>query len=181
MGTDIAIWISAVAGSLIAVTAVFSLARLIYRARLEEAEWKGRTDESVTSLKTTLRNIEDYLHKLFERGLREVLTDRSPVQLNDLGEAVSEHLGAKDWAQQEAARLQPRFEGQEPFEIYEGVRQYVEDDDRFSSEFQRKMRRTAYEKSVEIIQIRAVLAVELRDALLKGLAEQSPPIGSVTQ
>ena len=60
-----------------AVVAVVSLGRLIYRSRIEkaekEAEWKGRTDESVSNLKTTLTNIENYLRKLFERGLKEVV------------------------------------------------------------------------------------------------------------
>ena len=176
MVTDIAIWISAVAGSLIAALAAVSLVRLIYKARLEKAEkkaeWKGRTDESVSNLKTTLANIEEYLRRLFERGLQErMVVSRSPVNLNEFGEAVSEHLGAKDWAQKEASGLQSKFKGQEPFEIYEAVQQYVQDDKRFSPEFLRKIRETAYEKNVEIIQIRVVLAIELRDALVNRLPD----------
>ncbi len=130
MTTDSVIWISAVAGSLIAVVAVVSLGRLIYRSRIEkaekEAEWKGRTDESVSNLKTTLTNIENYLRSLFERGLpTEVVIGHSPMKLNELGEAVSEHLGAKDWAREEANKLQPDLQGMEPFELYEGSQQHV--------------------------------------------------------
>ena len=158
-----------------AVVAVMALGRLIYRSRIEKAEknaeWKGQTDESVSNLKTTLTNIENYLRKLLERGLKEVAVDQSPKQLNEFGEAVSEHLGAKDWAREEANKLQPDLQGMEPFEFYEGSQQHVQNDSKFSTEFKRKMRETAYEKNVEMIQIRAVLAIELRDALVKILAD----------
>lgn len=158
-----------------ALVALITLCRAIYNSRIakaeEAAEWKGRTDESVGHLKTSLKNIEDYLRGLFERRLDPISKGSSPVQLNDLGASVSEHLGAKEWAREEAGKLQPRFQGQEPFEIYEAAQQYVRDDSQFSPDFQRKMRRTAYEKSVEMVQIQAVLAIELRDAPVERMAD----------
>ena len=61
MTTDFVIWVSAGAATLIAVVAVINVGRSIYRSRVEKAEkkaeWKGRTDESVINLKTTLANI----------------------------------------------------------------------------------------------------------------------------
>ena len=56
-----------------------------------------------------------------------MLVGRSPEKLNDLGEAVSEHLGAKDWARQEASKLQ-KLQGLDPFGLYEESQQHVKDD-----------------------------------------------------
>ena len=154
-----------------ATVAVLSLGRLIYRAHIEKAEERGRNDKSVKELKKSNANIEHYLRRLFEHFVKRVVEGHSPVQLNELGKAVSEHLGAKDWARQEASKLQPQFKGQEAFEIYETVQLYVQDDSRFSEDFQRKMRKTAYEKNVEMIHIQAVLAIELRDALVDRLPD----------
>ena len=167
--------VTALAIALGAIVALITLCRAIYNSRIakaeEAAEWKGRTDESVGHLKTSLKNIEDYLRGLFEQRLQPVSKGNSPVQLTELGKSVSEHLGAKEWAREEAGKLQPKFQGQEPFEVYEAAQQYVRDDSQFSPEFQRKMRRTAYEKSVEMVQIQAVLAIELRDALVERMAD----------
>ena len=149
-------------------TLIFAVARYFWDRAESRAEWRGRTDESVTGLKTTLKRIDDSLRRLVEylRPTAAVAETTGPMSLNERGKAVSDSLGAKEWAREKAVELSPGISGREAFEIYEFTKGYVEDDSHFDAEFQRQMRRTVYELSLEMTQVRTVLALELRDALL---------------
>ena len=130
----------------------------------ERAEWKGRTDESVANLKTSIAKIEGYLLALVQKFVPDA------VLATTRGKEVSKSLGGVAWARQTAAGLELE-ETKEAFEVYEFAKGYVEDDSHFSEEFMRQMRRSAYETNVEMAQIRVVLAIELRDALLANLPD----------
>ena len=145
------------------LTLFFAVGRHLWERAEKKAEWRGRTDESVGNLKTTLANIEYYLRRIFERGL--------PEKVADSNSPVSEHVGAADWAREEAAKLHSQLEGKEAFEVHEFAQEHVQDDSHLGEDIDRRMRKTAYEKNVEIAQVRTVLAVELRDALLRNLPD----------
>ena len=149
-------------------TLIFRIASYFWDRAESRAEWRGRTNESVTGLKTTLKRLDDNPRRLVEhfRPTAAVAETTGPMSLNERGKAVSDSLGAKEWAREKAVELSPGVGGQEAFEIYEFTKGYVEDDNHFDAEFQRQMRRTVYELSLEMTQVRTVLAIELRDALL---------------
>ena len=149
-------WSSPTPYVVLAIAAVGALWKL--------GEWKGRTDESVKNLKTSLATIEGYLLALVQKFAPD-------ATLATTKKKVSESLGASAWARQTAADITP--EGTEAFEIYEFAKGYVEDDSHYSDEFKRQMHRSAYEDNLGLEQIRVVLAIELRDALLAKLPDDS--------
>ena len=155
-------------------TLIFTVGRYFWDKAESRAEERGRTSESVNDLKTTLGRIEGHLLSLVRHFLpaRAVAQDNSPAQLNELGKTVSNQLEAAAWARQVAGKLQSEFQGMEPFELDESAKEYVQNDRNFPEEFQRAMRRAAYELNIEMPQVRAVLAIELRDALINRMPDK---------
>ena len=86
--------------------------------------------------------------------------------MTDLGRAISEDIGARAWAQEAAPGMAPQMQGRPPYEIQEQCFEYVQDDAQFPEEILQKMRDTAYNRGTTLNEVRKVLAVELRDALL---------------
>ena len=90
----------------------------------------------------------------------------SPIRLTELGERISNHTGAKDWAAEKAQELIGQTEGKNPFEIqtisFDYAKQFEPDDVILT-----KMQESAFEAGIDLEGVRNVLGVELRDRLLQ--------------
>ena len=93
----------------------------------------------------------------------------SPVKLTDYGTEVSKQISATEWAEAEARRWVGDVTWSDDFEAYEfAVRTAWElwDDREPPSEHTHKLRKAVYEAGLEADDVRDLLAVVLRDALL---------------
>ena len=113
--------------------------------------------------------------KEIRRDIREILwrlppvsvAGSTPLQLTDLGKAISEALSAREWAKTHAPNLNAHA-GKPAYEIEEACFEYVEREDTFSDEELRAIRQSVYENGLrKRKQVTDVFAIELRDKLLE--------------
>ena len=102
---------------------------------------------------------------------RATVTEKSPVQLNELGEVISKELDASGWAKRTAPGLVAQIEGKQPYEVQKFSFDCVKGDKAVLTEsMEIKVEISAYDHGLIKGQILDVLAVELRDELLRLLA-----------
>ena len=117
-------------------------------------EWKGRTDDSVSAIKDTIREIREDIKKILG----------SPLRLTEFGEEISRRLDARSWATETASVLLPEVRGKQAFQVDEFCETYVQT--RLSEEWKTEVARCAYELGRDRESILSVLRVVLREELL---------------
>ncbi len=151
--------------------------------------WKAlgkRTDHVETRLEERLQRTEERTTGRLERmehrllsAIRSVLpvgdvvASRSPIALTPLGKNVANDMEADTWAENLASQLATDA-GTRNFEIQEFAFEYVERKDTFRSAKRDRIREVAYNHGLQTYAVRRVLAIKLRDQLLK-LAGLQPP------
>ncbi len=138
-------------------------------------KWIGKREEFERTAKETFADINEALaeiradiKKIFERLPVPVSTKKSPIRLTEFGQTVSDYLKAQQWAEETARKVSPEIASLTPYAIQEYGYRFVKQDERFPTEDMRlKMEDAAYTHGVEMQAIHEVLAIELRDELLK--------------
>lgn len=99
----------------IVVVAIPTMGLVIWLAKWfgKQTEWVKGIDEFKQDTKETLAEIREDIKKILAAQPRSVIAGASPLQLTDLGEEVSECVGAAAWAEQLAPRLFDEVESQE--------------------------------------------------------------------
>ena len=133
--------------------------------RMERVE--SRLGERITRVENRLMNS---LFSFFGMG---TLTARSPLHLNKLGRAVSREIKGAEWADEILDATKERADGLDAYGIQEFCFDLVECF-AFTPEKQREIRDSAFRHGLPAEQIRRVLAVELRDKLLKLAGLETP-------
>ena len=138
--------------------------------------WKINVDNNQTNLKKSfdddrstllafIKEIRTDIKKIFERLPSPTLSENSPLQLNNLGQSISERLGGRTWAEQAAKQLVDTVKGKSPYEIQSQCFDFVE-----QAQLEPSMRKAvldcAYENGLSDDQVLDVLAIELRNVLL---------------
>ena len=115
-------------------------------------------------------NVQNQMNVLVEKfdkvESRSLIESDSPLQLTELGQKISEEVGAEQWAENEFPALLEKAEGKDPFEIQTMSFNHVGNSD-LSEEMLSKMRSSAFENGLELGGIRRVLGIVLRDYILK--------------
>ena len=96
----------------------------------------------------------------------------SPLRVSEFGEKICERTGARQWARETAPQLRERLNDLRPFRIDEFSREYV--DNELDHATQERVAECAYELGTERHGVRAVLAVLLRDELLRLTGQKVP-------
>lgn len=122
----------------------------------ENRETTRKIGEDVEVIKATLARFPS-----------AAVSDSSPLHLTDIGESISDALQAREWAERTAAGLGERVKGKRPYEVQDISFEYVKNEFKPTDEQEVEIRTCAYEKGVKRDIVLDVLAVELRDALLK--------------
>lgn len=122
----------------------------------ENRETTRKIGEDVEVIKATLARLPS-----------AAVSDSSPLHLTDIGESISDTLQAREWAERTAAGLGERVKGKRPYEVQDISFEYVKNEFKPTDEQEVEIRTCAYEKGVKRDIVLDVLAVELRDALLK--------------
>ena len=156
------------------------------RSQIEEdGKWKGRVDTLLERIGEDLERMGKELERVgkelaelrqivFSRFSIPVTTHKSPLRLSDFGETISKEITAQAWVERVADSLDERIKGMDAYEIQELCFQYVESTNEYSNEEKQVIRDSAYKRGVKTKDIRRVLAIELRDKLLKNTGIEPP-------
>ena len=160
--------------------------------REEEIEWKVRVDTRLEAvgkrletmgreignngrrLETVDRRLERNANELNQLrqivfahlGVPVIITD-SPLRLLEFGKSVSEDIAASEWAEKLAGTLKETVEGKDAYEIQTFCFEYLKNPDQYSNEERKTIHNAAYKRGIMAEEVRRVLAIELRDRLLK--------------
>ena len=138
--------------------------------------WMGKKDEFAKNVGETLETIQKDIKSIF-RILYEnkTIQSSSPLRLTELGQSISDTLEAAAWAKRTAKEIAPKITDRQPYVIQNYCFEFVRESDALSDELTQKIQEAAYNNGIEVARVTDVLAIELRDALLKIYGLKPPP------
>ncbi len=151
-----------------AVTAIVTVARWTSNVDAARKGWS----EVAGQIRTDIEQIRSRIDALFTAFGRQTLGAESPLRLTEFGQELSKNLKTTAWAARTADSVQEEVAGMEAWEIQDYCFTYSKE--RLSEDRERDVKRVAYEAGVEDLQVRNVLAVELRDQLLALVGLEAP-------
>ena len=147
---------------------ILGIAVAVGAALISVGAWKGRMDEHRSTVVDFMARVEAKLDKIFDRvRTAQPLESGSPLRLNDVGRKISGTLDAAAWARREAGVLRERVADKSPYDIQQFCFRYVADEFQPDDELDAAIKDCAFQHGASVS---GVLAVELRDVLLKGRA-----------
>ena len=153
-----------------AVIAVIAIVTLLVKGGMWIGSVNARLDNTQSRLDTIealIQEIRRDLRTLFRRLPTSTTTEDSPLRLTDLGKTISEDIGAVPWAIELATELRPQVAGRRPDEIHEFCFEYVYHQFHPDKDLDRAIGMAACENGIDRTEVLDVLAVELRDRLLR--------------
>ena len=127
------------------------------------------TRGALTEIRSDIRDIRHDVASLL-RGLlpdRSLLTNDSPLRVTALGEKIARQIGAEEVVTQMARHVRPRVIGKSEYEVQEECFSYLRDQYRPQHNVEERILKSAYDHGLSRGQVIDVLAVMLRDELLK--------------
>ena len=153
---------------------VILIAFAIVGGMLTFGKWMGSVDTDRKNFREFIVEMRNDIKEILHRLPKEY-TPGSPIRLTELGVAMSDTLGGKEWAAEIATRLSAEIENKEPYEIQELSSDYVHTKMVPDETQDAKIRQCAYEHGVKREQVLNVLAIELRDILLEKAGKSPMP------
>ena len=130
-----------------------------------------RIDDRIDRIDGRIDRIDDNINKIFARLPPAAIASDSPIRLTDLGERISDDIGAKEWVRNESRSLLDKLKGKEAFEIQDFAFEHVKRIEP-AQEIHTEMKRSAFNHGMDLEIVQSVLGVELRDELLRQLGIQ---------
>ena len=169
--TNPVVWIGA-------ITALVVVGRVVFLI----GEWKGNVDNDRRDFKSFMNDIRTELSRIHSRiddifgklGGPATVKTESPITLTDLGQTISEKLGAAAWAAEKAPVLAAQVAESGAYDIQTFAFEYVERDSTFDAATNAQIKQCAYENGLRRKQVLDVFAIELRNRLLR-LRQLDPP------
>ena len=145
------------------------------RRRDDRTRWHADVDSDRNSFKAFVASIKQDIEKIHSRiddifgklGGPATLKNASPTTLTELGQSISETLGASAWAEERAPGLLERVTNAGAYDIQVFAYQYVEEEFTPNPAMEATIKQCAYENGLRRKQVINVLAIELRDRLLR--------------
>lgn len=132
-------------------------------------------EKAIEELKVDVKELRTDVKVLFRNNSGDssvsVVERNSPLRLTEVGDSISEALDVKTWATGTAQDVVPKLKWSHPYDIQVFCMDYVDHTSNFDTEFMNRIKSYAYEEGLSMSQIRDVLAIELRDAILKKLPD----------
>ena len=138
------------------------------------AKWAGQVDADRENFKDFIKEVRGKLDSLFRLVSRGTVDAGSPTRLTDLGREVSDEIGAGEWAKNQAALFARQLQGKQPYESQDFSFDYVFNRHEPEEEELARWKESAYQHGLDISQVKNVLMVELRDALLQATQQSEP-------
>ena len=120
-----------------------------------------------SSLSADIRQLRGSFLRGANPGASGVAADTSPLSLTKLGRDISEMVGAPEWAARTGAMLTPKMKGRKAHQIHDFCFEYMEFDFEPDPDQCEKIGECAYEKGVSKQAVWDVMAMELRDWLMR--------------
>ena len=178
-----------IAGLIASVLVPFTLILIALINRVaDRSEWRGEVNadrkafrefmpRAVRFFESTDRRFEraDRRFERIERKIEEILgmvggrltaTASSPIRLTALGKEISNAIQAKEWAEELAQRLTNEAAGKSAYEIQDLASRYCAEDLEITNARKISCEAAAFEHGVNLVQVKGVLGIELRDILL---------------
>ncbi len=149
-------------GIVISITALLAVVGLIFKF----GKWYGEVNSDQARFSDFIKEIRKDIKDILSRLPPAPTTGSSPIQLTEIGERISNHISAKEWAATEADNLAPKTKDMNAFEIqtlsFDHAKSFEPDASLLS-----KMQESAFESGINLEGVKEVLGVELRDCLLQ--------------
>ena len=138
--------------------------------------WMGTKDQFAKTVGEAIEEIREDIKKIFQELPKKVDSDTSPLRLTDLGKSISAFLDAATWAEQTAQKAVTGIPEEEkhPYGIQTYCFEFVKRPDTLSDQLNRKVQEAAYNNGLEVDTVKRVLALELRDLLLRRYGLEPP-------
>ena len=147
---------------------VFVLILTIATGLFYAGRWTGNVNTDRENFKNFMKEIRDKIDKIFERlPAPPPIATSSPLQLTDFGEKISACADGKNAADAIANEIVQQAEGMNPYQIQEFSKEYMKNTFEPTPDQFTKFGNCAYEHGVKYDQVLEVIAIELRDRLLK--------------
>jgi len=157
--------------TIITIVVVLSAAFGIITLILRIGEWKGNVNSDRENFKSFIEKVEKRLEDIADKISRlssKTLENNSPVSLTELGKSISQEINASNWAEGIALKFVDDLQGSRAYEIEKFSFSCLRGNKAVLSEaMNEKIEICAYEHGLPKTEILDVLAVELRDELLK--------------
>lgn len=136
--------------------------------------WYGSVNSDRETFKAFITEVRGKLDSIFRVVSGGTVGAGSPTQLTDLGRTVSSEVAAKKWAREQADLLTDEARGKRPFEIQDFAFDYVFNRHKPTAEEISSWKESAYQHGLDVSQVKNVLMVELRNALLDKFGLTAP-------
>lgn len=143
-------------------TIIWKIARWVERISSDNEKF----NEFMRNTAGDIQNIKTNIAKIFGKLSPASIAEGSPLQLTELGERISQTLGAREWARDTALTLDEKIKELSPYDIQEFCFDYAKNVLVPSNQLESKIKMCAYENAIERDAVLDVLAVELRNQLL---------------
>ncbi len=125
-------------------------------------------EKSVGNIEKAIQAIQKDIQAIWRRLPESTMSSDSPLRLTDLGNSISGDLGAPDWANETAKKVIAQITDKTPYGIQQFSFDYVRSEETdFPEELIAKMKDSAFRHGTQMKQVKNVLAIELRDVLLR--------------
>ncbi len=134
--------------------------------------WYNSVNTNQKRFDIFIEKIEDKLDQILDRITKlshETLETESPPKLNHLGLEVSEELKASTWANKVASQVISQVRGKKDYQIQKFSFEITRTGTIIDEEMEIKVEICAYERGLVKGDVLDVLAIRLRDELLKRL------------
>ena len=149
---------------------LLSVAGLVWKA----GDWYGKVNTDRKHFKEFMDRVERKLDSIFRILSSKTVETGSPTTLTKLGSDVSNEIAAKEWAIKQAALLVDAARGKTHYEIQNFSFDYVFNRHDPEKDELSLWQESAYQHGLDVSQVKNVLMVELRDALIEALKQPTP-------
>ena len=152
-----------VAGVIATVGSVY----VIFKMMFNIGAWKGGIENRLEGLEKDVTWIKGYIVQLPRFLPSDAVDSKSPRTLSELGKNISREIDAKKLVKSLVPILAERSKGLEEYDVQKLCYDYVHMEFEPTDEIDRRLKGGAFNNGVSRWTVLEVLAIELRDALLK--------------
>ena len=170
-------WGMIIAGvsALFAGIATLAAIRALRETGRAETEIDGQWKERVEALSSRIvKEISELRHIVLSSPGRPRVASSNPLRLTAIGKIISKEIAAPAWVDRVSDTLLDQVQGKDAYEVQNFCLEYVESADLDSAAEQRAIHNAAGQPELGANDIRRVLAIELRDKLLREAGLEAP-------
>ncbi len=152
------------------VSVLIAVGLLLFKA----GRWTGSVDTNIDLLKTAVESIDGKLSRLLRLYHDPAVEGFSPLKLTELGERVSDKIGAPDIAIGIARVVSEKVVGMSDYEIQEFAKEYAQSKFEPTPIQSAALDDCAFQEGIPRDSVLSVIGIELRDRLIEMKKARNP-------